>query len=58
MRSSKALRIMREGGVAISTKCNLDDPRSAMIVAASGFDCVWIDPEPLAELEEICALYR
>ncbi len=45
MRNSKVLKIMREGGVAICTKCNLDDPRSAMIGAASGFDCVWIDLE-------------
>ena len=45
MRNSRVLKIMREGGVAISTKCNLDDPRSAMIGAAGGFDCVWIDLE-------------
>ena len=45
MRNSKVLKIMREGGVAISTKCNLDDPRSAIIGAACGFDCVWIDLE-------------
>lgn len=36
---------MREGGVAVSTKCNFDDPREAEIAAACGFDCVWIDLE-------------
>jgi len=36
---------MREGGVAISTKCNFSDPREAEIAAACGFDCIWIDLE-------------
>ncbi|HBF15670.1 MAG TPA: aldolase [Clostridiales bacterium] len=36
---------MRAGGVALSTKCNLADPREAEIAAACGFDCVWIDLE-------------
>lgn len=45
MRNSRVLRIMREGGVAISTKCNFSDPREAELAAACGFDCVWIDLE-------------
>ncbi len=45
MRKSRCLKIMREGGVALSTKCNLADPRACEIAAASGFDCVWIDLE-------------
>lgn len=45
MRNSRVLKIMREGGVAVSTKCNLADPREAEIAAACGFDCVWIDLE-------------
>lgn len=45
MRNSKVLRIMRSGGVAISTKCNFSDPREAEIIAACGYDCVWIDLE-------------
>lgn len=45
MRNSGVLKIMREGGVAISTKCNLGDPREAEIAAACGFDCIWIDLE-------------
>lgn len=36
---------MRNGGVALSTKCNLCDPREAEIAAAAGFDCIWIDLE-------------
>lgn len=45
MRESKVLKIMRAGGVALSTKCNLSDPREAEIAAACGYDCVWIDLE-------------
>lgn len=45
MRNSRVLRIMRSGGVAVSTKCNLSDPREAELAAACGFDCVWIDLE-------------
>lgn len=45
MRNSRVLKIMREGGVAISTKCNFADPREAEIAAACGFDCIWIDLE-------------
>ncbi|MBE6633493.1 MAG: aldolase [Ruminococcaceae bacterium] len=45
MRPSRVLKIMREGGVAISTKCNFSDPREAEIAAACGFDCIWIDLE-------------
>lgn len=36
---------MREGGVAVSIKCNFSDPREAELAAACGFDCVWIDLE-------------
>lgn len=45
MRNSRVLRIMREGGVAVSTKCNFSDPREAELAAACGFDCIWIDLE-------------
>lgn len=45
MRKSRVLRIMREGGVAVSTKCNFGDPREAELAAACGFDCIWIDLE-------------
>ena len=36
---------MRSGGVAVSVKCNLSDPREAEIAGACGYDCVWIDLE-------------
>lgn len=45
MRDSKVLRIMRQGGVAVSIKCNFDDPREAEVAGACGYDCVWIDLE-------------
>lgn len=45
MRKSRVLRIMRQGGVAVSTKFNFSDPREAEIAASCGFDCVWIDME-------------
>ncbi len=45
LRESRVLKIMRNGGVAISIKCNLSDPREAEIAGACGYDCVWIDLE-------------
>ena len=45
MRKSKVLNILRNGGVAVSTKCNFADPREAELAAMCGFDCVWIDLE-------------
>lgn len=45
MRNSRVLRVMRNGGVAVSTKCNFADPREAELAAACGFDCIWIDLE-------------
>lgn len=45
MRNSRVLRVMREGGVAVSIKCNFDDPREAEMAAHAGFDCIWIDLE-------------
>jgi len=45
MRRSKVMEIIRSGGVAISVKLNLDDPRGVELAAMSGFDCIWIDTE-------------
>ena len=45
MRKSKVLKIMREGGVAVSVKLNLADPRAVEIAAMCGYDCIWIDME-------------
>ena len=57
MRESRVLRQMRNGKVAIATKLNLSDPRSAEIAALSGFDCLWIDlehvPNAMSSVEDI-----
>ena len=57
MRPSRVLKKMREGGVAVSTKLNLADPRVAEIAAMSGFDCIWVDmehvPNDYAAIENI-----
>ena len=45
MRKSKVLKIMREGGVAVSVKLNLADPRAVEIAAMCGYDCIWVDME-------------
>ena len=42
MRPSRVLKKLRDGGVALSFKHNLSDPRAVDIAAMSGFDCVWI----------------
>ena len=42
MRPSRVLKKLRDGGVALSFKNNLSDPRVTDIAAMSGFDCVWI----------------
>ena len=59
MRNSRVLKIMRQGGVAISTKCNLADPREAEIAASVGFDCVWIDLEHVPNsMTSVCEFVR
>ena len=45
MRRSKVMEKIREGGVAVSVKLNLDDPRGVELAAMIGFDCIWIDME-------------
>ena len=45
MRKSRVLKIMRDGGVAVSAKFNLDDAREAEIAGMLGYDNVWIDLE-------------
>jgi len=45
MRPSRVLATMRAGGVAVSVKLNLSDPRAAEIAGLCGFDCVWLDRE-------------
>lgn len=59
MRKSRVLKIMREGGVAVSMKCNLGDPREAEIAAECGFDCIWIDLEHVpASMETVAHFVR
>ncbi len=41
LRPSRVLAKMRAGGVAVSAKSNLTDPRVTEIMALCGFDCVW-----------------
>ena len=42
LRPSRVLRVLREGGVARCVKANLYDARAVEILAASGFDAVWL----------------
>jgi len=42
LRPSRVLRKLRDGGVAVSFKLNLADPRAVEIAALAGFDCVWL----------------
>ncbi|HBF14597.1 MAG TPA: aldolase [Clostridiales bacterium] len=50
---------MRQGGVAVSIKCNFDDPREAEIAGACGYDCVWIDLEHVPNsITSVCEFVR
>lgn len=48
LRPNRILEKLRAGGVVSCTKLNLSDPRVAEIAALSGFDCVWLDAEHVA----------
>ncbi len=48
MRSSRVLKKIRNGEVAICTKLNLSDSRACEIAAMSGFDCLWTGQEHIA----------
>jgi 4-hydroxy-2-oxoheptanedioate aldolase len=52
MRPSRVLAKMRAGGVALSTKININDPVVVEIAAMSGFDCVWLGMEHLPTTTE------
>lgn len=45
IRRSKVLDKMRAGGVVLSSKVNLADPRVIEIAGLSGIDCIWTDME-------------
>ncbi|RYE17588.1 MAG: aldolase, partial [Sphingobacteriaceae bacterium] len=49
MRESKVLKKLRAGETASCFKVNLADAVSTEIAAMSGFDCVWVDQEHLAQ---------
>jgi len=48
IRKSRVLRKLRNGEVANCFKLNLADGRAAEIVAMSGFDCIWVCMEHVA----------
>jgi 4-hydroxy-2-oxoheptanedioate aldolase len=48
MRPSRVLNLLRAGRVVKAFKLNLADGRAAEIAALSGFDCLWIDREHVA----------
>jgi 4-hydroxy-2-oxoheptanedioate aldolase len=48
MRESRVLRKLRAGEVANCFKINFCDGQAADLVARTGFDCLWIDREHLA----------
>lgn len=49
MRESKVLKKLRAGETASCFKVNIADAVSTEIAAMSGFDCVWVDQEHLAQ---------
>lgn len=49
MRESRVLRKLRAGNTASCFKLNIGDGQAAEIASMSGFDCLWIDREHLAQ---------
>lgn len=49
MRESRVLAKVRSGNVASCLKVNIGDGQAAEIASISGFDCLWIDKEHLAQ---------
>lgn len=49
MRESKVLKKLRTGQTASCFKVNIADAVSTELAAMSGFDCVWVDREHLAQ---------
>jgi 4-hydroxy-2-oxoheptanedioate aldolase len=49
MRGSRVLAKLRSGNTASCLKVNLGDGQAAEIASISGFDCLWIDQEHLAQ---------
>lgn len=49
MRESRVLKKLRSGDIASCLKVNIGDGQAAEIASMSGFDCLWIDREHLAQ---------
>lgn len=49
MRTSRVLKKLRSGSTASCLKVNIGDGQVAEIASISGFDCLWIDQEHLAQ---------
>lgn len=49
MRESKVLKKLRAGETVSCFKVNIADAQSTEIAAISGFDCIWVDQEHLAQ---------
>jgi 4-hydroxy-2-oxoheptanedioate aldolase len=49
MRKSRVLEKLRAGNIVSCLKVNFGDGQASEIAAMSGFDCVWIDREHLAQ---------
>lgn len=49
MRESRVLNKLRNGNMASCLKVNFGDGQASEIAAMSGFDCIWIDREHLAQ---------
>lgn len=49
MRESKVLKKLRAGETVSCFKVNIADAQSTEIAAISGFDCIWVDREHLAQ---------
>jgi len=49
MRKSRVLEKLRAGNIVSCLKVNLGDGQASELAALSGFDCVWVDREHIAQ---------
>ena len=57
MRESRVLKKLRAGEVVSCFKVNFADAQASEIAALSGFDCVWLDQEHLAQNWSVMAAH-
>jgi 4-hydroxy-2-oxoheptanedioate aldolase len=57
MRESKVLKKLRAGEVVSCLKVNIGDAQVSELAARSGFDCVWVDREHIAQDWSIMAAH-